>query len=122
DGEGSPGSYSGTIVNRSLSHGHGQGSSVNSGRKAKSNPTVDTSFDGLNHYQQRYSRGGNQFSVEPPDQALCVGNGFVLEAVNDVLNIYDTAGHYQLPKNTTFNFFAGTPRDVEHAVELNSFF
>jgi hypothetical protein len=78
-GEG-PDPYSGTI---SLSSGAGGGVSVNSAEKAKSSPKFDTGFEGLNHYQQRYACGGNQFSVEPPDQALCVGNGYVLEAVND---------------------------------------
>jgi len=122
DGDGEPDTYDGLIVNRSESHGHGDGASVNSGKKAKSNPTVDTTFDGLNHYQQRYARGGNQFSIEPPDQALCVGNGFVLEAVNDVLNVYDTSGQSQLPNNTATNIVAGFPRNVDHSVDLNSFY
>ena len=86
DDEMGPAPFDGTI---SLSPGSGQGGSTASGKKAKSNPTFNTGFEGLNFYQQRYARGGNQFSVEPPDQALCVGNGYVLEAVNDVLNIYD---------------------------------
>src|SRR5207249_4306871 len=79
-----PAAYQGTIVNRSNSNGTGKGVSVKSGSKAKSNPQFNTGFEGLNHYQQRYARGGNQFSVEPPDQGLCVGNGYVVEAVNDV--------------------------------------
>jgi len=83
--------FNGTIINRSLSSGTGHGASVNSGKKAKSNPQFKNGFEGLNFYQQRYARGGNQFSVEPPDQALCVGNGYVLEAVNDVLNIFNTS-------------------------------
>src|SRR5205823_11021650 len=87
EADGSPGPYPGTIVDRSLSKGSGNGVSVNSGKKAKSNPIFNTGFEGLNLYQQRYARGGNQFTVEPPDQALCVGNGYELEAVNDVLNI-----------------------------------
>ena len=120
--DGGPGPYPGTIVNRSLSSGVGKGVSVNSGKKAKSNPQFNAGFEGLNLYQQRYARGGNQFTVEPPDQALCVGNGFVLEAVNDVLNIYDTAGHSLLPDNTATNIVSGFPRDVNHAVDLNSFF
>ena len=77
--------------------GRGNGVSVNSGKKAKSNPQFKTGFEGLNFYQQRYARGGNQFSVEPPDQALCVGNGYVLEAVNDVLNVFNTSGQSVLP-------------------------
>jgi hypothetical protein len=61
-------------------------------------------------------------SVEPPDQALCVGNGFVLEAVNDVLNIYNSSGQSLLPDNTATNIVAGFPRNVNHAVDLNSFY
>ena len=67
---------SGTIVDRSLSHGNSHGASVSSGKKAKSNPTFKNGFEGLNLFQQRYARGGNQFTVEPPDQGLCVGNGY----------------------------------------------
>src|ERR1700747_2710994 len=78
-----PGPFPGTITNRSLSLGSGTGSAVTSGRKAKSNPQFNTGFEGLNLFQQRYARGGNQFTVEPPDQALCAGNGYVLEAAND---------------------------------------
>jgi hypothetical protein len=117
-----PGPYPGTIVNRSLSKGTGSGASVNSGKKAKSNPQFNTGFEGLNHYQQRYSRGGNQFSVEPPDQGLCAGNGYVIEAVNDVLNIFNTSGQSVLPDNTATNIVAGHPRNVNHAVDLNSFY
>lgn len=50
------------------------------------------SWRGLNGFDQRYANGGNQFSVEPPDQALCVGNGFALEAVNTVLQVFRTSG------------------------------
>jgi len=114
-----PDPYSGTI---SFSSGAGGGVSVTSGKKAKSNPTFNVGFEGLNHYQQRYARGGNQFSVEPPDQALCVGNGYELEAVNDVLNIYNAAGASVLPDNTATNIVSGFPRNVNHAVDLNSFY
>jgi hypothetical protein len=117
-----PGPYPGTIVDRSLSNGTGNGPSVNSGQKAKSNPQFVTGFEGLNHYQQRYSRGGNQFSVEPPDQGLCVGNGDVVEVVNDVFNVFNSSGQSLLPDNTATNIVAGHPRNVNHAIDLNSFF
>jgi hypothetical protein len=117
-----PGPYPGVIVNRSLSQGTGSGVSVNSGKKAKSNPTFNTGFEGLNLYQQRYARGGNQFTVEPPDQGLCVGNGYVVEAVNDVLNVFNASGQPVLPDNTATNIVGGHPRNVNHAVDLNSFF
>ena len=114
--------YPGVIVDRSLSEGTGHGASVRSGKKAKSNPQFKTGFEGLNLYQQRYARGGNQFTLEPPDQALCVGNGYVVEAVNDVMNVFNSAGQSVLPDNTAANVVAGFPRDVNHAVDLNSFF
>ena len=122
DGADGPAPYQGTIVNRSNSNGTGQGVSTSSSQKAKSNPQFQTGFEGLNHYQQRYARGGNQFSVEPPDQGLCVGNGFVVEAVNDVFNVYNSSGQSLLPDNTATNIVSGHPRNVNHAVDLNSFF
>jgi hypothetical protein len=122
DEEDGPGPYPGTIVNRTLSDSPGNSVSVNSGKKGKSKPTFITGFEGLNLFQQRYARGGNQFTVEPPDQALCVGNGFVLEAVNDVLNVYNSSGESLLPDNTATNIVSGFPTDVGHAVDLNSFY
>jgi hypothetical protein len=103
DEEAGPVPYPGTIVDRSDSAGVGNGVSANSGKKAKSAPQLDASFEGLNHYEQRYSRGGNQFSVEPPDQGLCVGNGYELEVVNDVLNVFNGSGQSVLPDNTATN-------------------
>jgi hypothetical protein len=114
-----PDPFDGSI---SLSNGHGHGASAKSATQAKSNPTFKTGFEGLNFYQQRYARGGNQFSVEPPDQGMCVGNGYVVEAVNDVFNVFDTSGASVLPDNTATNIVGGFPRDIHHAVDLNSFF
>jgi hypothetical protein len=122
DGDEGPAAYDGTIISRSFSHHTGHGASVNSSQKAKSNPQFNAGFEGLNLFQQRYARGGNQFTVEPPDQGLCVGNGYVLEAVNDVLNVYNSAGQSLLPDNTATNIVNGFPTDVSHAVDLNSFY
>jgi len=49
-------------------------------------------FNGLSHVDQRTANGGNQFSLEPPDQGLCAGNGFVIETVNDVIQVYNQQG------------------------------
>ncbi|MEA2674889.1 MAG: hypothetical protein QOI92_2081, partial [Chloroflexota bacterium] len=120
DAEGAgPNPFDGTI---SLSNGQaGHGSSATA-EKAKSNPAFKLGFQGLNLYQQRYARGGNQFTVEPPDQGMCAGNGYVVEAVNDVINVFDTSGSSVLPDNTATNIVSGFPRDVNHAVDLNSFY
>jgi hypothetical protein len=58
----------------------------------KSNSTLKVSFDGLNHVAQRFANNTNQFSLEPPDQGLCVGNGSVMEIINDVTQVYNTSG------------------------------
>lgn len=50
-------------------------------------------FNGLSHVDQRLANGGNQFSLEPPDQGLCVGRGFVVEAVNNAIRVFDTHGN-----------------------------
>src|SRR5215471_14701977 len=120
DNDAGPDPFNGTI---SLTTGAGGGPSVSSGPKAKSNPSFNFGFQGLNHYQQRYSRGGNQFSVEPPDQGMCAGNGYVVEAVNDVFNVFSqSTGASVLPDNTATNIVSGFPRNVNHAIDLNSFF
>ena len=112
-----------TIINRSLSQGNGHGASVSSGKKAKSNPQFKTGFEGLNLYQQRYARGGNQFTVEPPDQGLCVGNGYVVEAVNDVLNVFNTSGSFGAAgQHGHQHRRRASRRNVNHAVDLNSFY
>jgi hypothetical protein len=101
-----------TALNRSIAPGPGQGPQVPGNAKAKSNPEIVTSFDGLNFFNQRFANNGNQFSIEPPDQALCAGNGFVLESVNDVLNIYSTNGSTLLGV-TDLNTFYGYPAAID---------
>ena len=59
---------------------------------AGSNPELGVHFSGLNFQDQRTADGGSQFSLEPPDQGLCVGSGSVVETVNDILAVYDTNG------------------------------
>jgi hypothetical protein len=102
-------------VNRSLPGvTTGNGRAVNPNKKAKSNPTLGTHFEGLNLHDQRFANGGNQFSVEPPDQALCAGNGFVVEAVNDVFRVYHTDGSAATPV-VDLNTFYGYPAAINRA-------
>jgi hypothetical protein len=122
DADGGDGSEAGVGINRTLpgaTTGHGK--TVSS--KPKSNPVLGTSFQGLNFHDQRFANGGNQFSVEPPDQGLCAGNGFVLESVNDVLQVYDASGNALLNGGNAvdLNTFYGYPpaivRSGPHAGE-----
>ena len=66
-------------------------------------------FAGLTHLDQRGAGTGayanTQFSLEPPDQALCVGNGFVMEAVNTALAVHDAATGARVAGPTALNQF-----------------
>jgi len=94
-------------------NGHGPLTSprVDSSPIARSNPELFTSFNGLNIRDQRLANGGNQFTVEPPDQGLCAGNGYVMESVNDVLRVYDTSGN-PLTGAIDLNTFYGYPAQI----------
>ena len=89
-----------------LDHPHGAG-----GRPHRGHGNVDGghSFDGIDQYQQRYiADGGNQFSLTPPDQGLCVGNGYVVESVNDALQVFQKSGKTLTPP-IGLNAFYGYP-------------
>jgi hypothetical protein len=70
-------------------------------------PQLLASFDGMNHRDQRTANGGNQFSLEPPDQGLCAGAGHVVEAINDVFRVFNADGTGQtgvVDLNTFFGY------------------
>jgi hypothetical protein len=71
-------------------------------------------FNGMNHRDQRLANGGNQFSLEPPDQGLCAGNGRVIEAINDVIKIHNTSGA-DLTGTVDLNTFYGYPAAIVRA-------
>jgi hypothetical protein len=102
-------------INRTLPGAKtGKGTPVKANAKPKSNPQLGTHFEGLNFNNQRFANHGNQFSVEPPDQGLCAGNGFVVESVNDVLRVYRTDG---TPATlvTDLNTFYGYPAAINRS-------
>jgi len=85
---------------------------VASSAVAATNPAVQVSIQGLNHRDQRPANGGSQFSVEPPDQALCIGNGFTVEAVNSVLRVYSSSAA-PLTVVQDLNTFFGYPAAID---------
>jgi hypothetical protein len=87
--------------------GTGSGSSAPSAQHAKSNPEVNFSFEGLNHRDSRLAFGGNQFSGEPADQGICVGNGFILETVNSALQVYSASNGAEASPVLSLNEFYG---------------
>ena len=81
------------MVNRSIARHRGTGEWDAGEERHGPGPNLVGGFDGLSLRDQRLANNGNQFTVEPPDQALCVGNGFVLESVNDVIRVFDRQGN-----------------------------
>src|SRR4051794_17956461 len=76
----------------------------------------DKGFPGLTHLDQvnagTGAYAGTQFSLEPPDQALCTDGTHVLESVNTALAVYGTDGSV-LAGATPINQFLGlAPEDT----------
>jgi hypothetical protein len=100
------------LLNRSIARGRGFGEHMAGDDHDGRGPKLVNSFDGLTFRDQRLANGGNQFSVEPPDQGLCVGNGFVVESVNDVIRVYDRRGN-PLTRVVDLNTFYGYPAAID---------
>jgi len=121
-GTGSDGSSAAPSVegaNRSRSQdqggaGRGGGGGEDKGGHNATQLTVLTSFEGMNHRQQRLTNRGNQFSIEPPDQGLCIGSGFVVEVINSVIRVFDTSGN-PLTGVGDLNTFLGYPAAIRRA-------
>ncbi len=56
----------------------------------KSAGNLLTAFNGVGSLDSEVTNFGARF--EPPDQGLCVGNGFIVEPVNSAYTIYKTSG------------------------------
>lgn len=69
-------------------------------------------FGGLNHVDNTMASNGTQFSAEPPDRGLAVGNGYVFEAVNSVVAVYSKKGVLQAPPVALNAFFGLAPEII----------
>ena len=69
-------------------------------------------FNGISHRDQRLApttAGGINLSLTPPDQGLAVGNGFVVEAVNNAVAVYTATTHARLALSALSAFFGLAP-------------
>jgi hypothetical protein len=75
--------------------------------------TTTAQFAGINHRDQRLAGTGiyanTQFSLEPPDQGLCVGGGYVVETVNTVVRVRNTTGGIVQASEALNQFFGLAP-------------
>jgi hypothetical protein len=82
---------------------------------ATTSPGLLQNFNGVSSRDSAITNFGAEF--EPPDQGLCVGNGFVVEMVNSAYTVYDEsgqalAGPYNVngPFNEGLTEFTSDPR------------
>jgi hypothetical protein len=69
--------------------------------------------DGISGTEMRYaSPDGSRwnYSLEPPDMALCVGGGYVIQGVNGAVQVFSTSGA-ALTGVTPMNYFIGYPKE-----------
>lgn len=83
------------------------GSAIGGTAVSKRVPEGVLGAPGLNHHDERTADHGNQFSLEPPDQGLCVGNGYVIEAVNDAIRARSAATNQPVSGVSSLNRFFG---------------
>jgi hypothetical protein len=99
---------SGDVGNATATHAGSGNTAPNPAGRPVSTTGNFSGFLGLTHLDQRLAGTGKyantQFSLEPPDQGLCVGNGYVLESVNVAFAVYNTHGA-QLTAPQAYNQF-----------------
>lgn len=70
-------------------------------------------FSGLTHLDQRLAptgvAGGINLSLTPPDQGLAVGNGYVIETVNNAIAVYSAASRSRLAVEAMSALFGIAP-------------
>jgi hypothetical protein len=81
--------------------------------------TTASSFLGLTHYDQRNANYGNQFSVEPPSQEIAVSKGYVLEGVNNAIQVYTTSGTPLLPTTLSTNQLFAVSAAIDRNTGIN---
>ena len=70
-------------------------------------------FNGINIVDMEHAGtgkyAGTDSGLEPPDQALCVGNGYVMEGVNTAWRVYSATGAPLIPAVPITQFFQINP-------------
>jgi hypothetical protein len=79
----------------------------------------------MNHRDQRNAGTGKyantQFNLEPPDQGLCVGRGFVVESVNTALAVRNTSGTLLAGPTALNQFFNVAPAIIRSTLVRGDF-
>lgn len=76
-------------------------------------------FDGITHYLMRTANSGNQFSIEPANPSIAANNQYVLEGVNNAVQVYNIAGTPLLSKVLTTNQVFGLGPAIDRSTGIN---
>jgi hypothetical protein len=84
-----------------------------------------TGFNGLDNFQQVAAGTGiyanSQLDSTPPDQGLCVGQGDVVESINDAIRVYSTDGTPLTATVPLNQFLETTPESVNGVAPFGAF-
>jgi hypothetical protein len=84
-----------------------------------------TGFNGLDNFQQATAGTGDyansQLDSTPPDQGLCVGQGDIVESINDAVRVYSTAGTPLTATVPLNQFLMTTPESVNGGAPFGAF-
>ena len=82
--------------------------------------TADSGWEGINHYQQRFTDGGNKWSLTPPDQAVCSNGTWVVESVNTAIAVYGANGGAAGSGVTSLNQFFWNDHEIDRSTSTAS--
>ena len=68
-----------------------------------------TGFNAISHLDQRLANAGNQFSIEPPSQSIAATANYILEGVNDAVQVFLPSGAPALPAVASNQVFGLAP-------------
>ncbi len=112
-------------LNKGLRHTSASGTPDIPGNSIAGGAGTAAAWNAISHLDQRRAGTGSytntQFSLEPPDQGLCVGNGKVVEAVNNAVRVYDTKGNALTSVTALSQFFGLAPEIVRTTLTFGPF-
>lgn len=76
-------------------------------------------FNALSHFDQRMANGGNQFSIEPPSQSIAATTNYILEGVNDAVQVFYPNGQPALPAVLSSNQVFGLAPAINRSNGIN---
>lgn len=78
-----------------------------------------TGFNAVSHLDQASADNGNQWSIEPPSQSIAASTSYVLEGVNDAVQVFYPSGAPALPAALSSNQVFGLAPTIDYATGVN---